>query len=270
MKFKLLSDLHLEFYRHPVEVPLFEPTPTYEDKDTVLLLAGDVHLGRKAKPWIEKMCERFYDVVYILGNHEFYNNEWFDVKDYWANVEMPDNFTFLDDDIVYLDDVRIIGGTLWTEVTDPFMVWQGPNRMADYQVIGIKKFVTPGFTKVEGNPNRKLTVNDTTGAHIQTRKYIEKQLQDVPWNSKTIVMTHHMPHPLCVAERFKGQALNCFFMTDLDHIIENFDIDYWVCGHTHNSFDVEVHGTKILCNPMGYHAVELNQDFNEGLVFELP
>jgi len=266
MKFKLLSDLHLEFFRG---APLWEPTPTDEDKDTVLLLAGDVHLGHKALPWLEKMCERFYDVVYILGNHEFYNNEWFDVKNFWANAEMPINFTFLDDDVYYIDNVRIIGGTLWTEVTDPFMVWQGPKVMADYQVIGIKKFIAPGFTKVEGNPNRKLTVNDTTGAHIQTRDFIIYELQK-PWNGKTIVMTHHMPHPECVAERFKRSNLNCFFMTNLDDILEKYDIDYWVCGHTHNSFDVEVHDTRILCNPMGYHGVELNQDFNEGLVFELP
>ena len=26
----------------------------------------------------------------------------------------------------------------------------------------------------------------------------------------------------------------------------------WVHGHTHDSFDYEVNGTRVLCNPRGY------------------
>jgi len=265
MKFKLLSDLHLEFYGARTfykedDVPEWEPTPTDEDKNTVLLLAGDIHVGRKAMPWLKKMCARFEHVVYILGNHEFYNNELNDVRNYWTGIETwletPANFWFLDNDVVHFKDVRVIGGTLWTEVTDPHMVWQGPKRMADYKITEVR----------EHGKVRKMNVQDTNRAHFETTNFIREELQK-PWTGKTIVMTHHLPHPLCVAEFFKGSDLNAFFMTDLDHIIKNFDIDFWVHGHTHDNVDVEVHGTRILCNPMGYHGVQLNRDFNEGLVF---
>ena len=261
MKFKLLSDLHLEFYgRKPFgrdAIPEWEPTPTDEDKNTILLLAGDIHVGEKALPWIEKMCERFQEVVYILGNHEFYNNEVNDVRDYWKTVFQGGNFTFLDNETLYLDNVRIIGGTLWTEVTDPFAIWEGPRKMTDYQITTVR----------EQGTTLKMNVQHTNRMHAATREYIRKELEQ-PWKGKTIVMTHHLPHPLCVAERFKTDRLTDFFMTNLDYIIEKYDIDYWVHGHTHDNVDVEVHDTRILCNPMGYHGVQLNQDFNEGLVFD--
>jgi len=262
MKFKLLSDIHLEFYdrkRYGVaEQPVWMPTETDEDKNTILLLAGDIHVGGQAKMWLELMCERYHDVVYILGNHEFYHNEWFNVKNKWATEKMPDNFTFLDDDVVTFGHIRVIGGTLWTQVTDPHMIWQGPKRMTDYQVV----------TVMEHGKLRRLNVQDTNRAHFETINFIREELQK-PWNGKTIVMTHHLPHPMCVQKQWEGSDLNAFFMTDLDHIIRNFDIDLWVHGHTHDNVDVEVHNTRILCNPMGYHGVCLNQDFKEDLIIDV-
>lgn len=264
MKFKLLSDLHLEFYG--AERPglrkqkVWKPKETPEDKDTVLLLAGDIHVGRHAEPWIDEMCERFKEVVYIAGNHEFYHNEYSKVLDFWENKFQGGNFTFLENDHYtnYDEGYRIFGATLWTNVVDPFNVWHGRKIMTDYQVI---KFNHMGSGHI-----RNLNVQDTNNFHLYTIQKLQQWLQ-VPWEGKTIVMTHHLPHPLCVQEKWKGNNLNDFFMTNLDNIIERFDIDYWVHGHTHDNVDVTVHGTRILCNPMGYHGVQLNQDFNEDLTF---
>ena len=94
----------------------------------------------------------------------------------------------------------------------------------------------------------------------------EEFLKD-DFDGKTIVMTHHLPHELCVHERFKGSMLNDYFRTDLNWMFEKYDIDYWVHGHTHDNVDVHVGKTRILCNPMGYHGVELNRDFNEDMTF---
>jgi predicted phosphodiesterase len=62
MRLHILSDLHLEFWD-------FLPKPTAAD---VVILAGDIHVGRLGRRWIRKA---FGDapVVYVLGNHEFYN-----------------------------------------------------------------------------------------------------------------------------------------------------------------------------------------------------
>lgn len=238
--------------------PVFMPTETDEDKDTVLLLAGDIHVGTKAQPWLEIMCERYKAVVYILGNHEFYHHEFHKVRKEWKNWAMPDNFHFLDNGVTHIDDVRIIGATMWTLVRDPLARWRGQQGMNDYHVIKINE---------HGN-YRRLNVGDTDRANQRTMYFLKEELRK-DWNGKTIVMTHHLPHELCVAPQFKGHGLNEFYLCDCDEIIRENNIDVWCHGHTHDNVDVEVHGTRILCNPMGYHGVQLNQDFNEGLVFEL-
>jgi Icc-related predicted phosphoesterase len=238
MKFKLLSDLHLEFYNR--------------------YRGGDIHVGKKAEPWIKKMCRRFKEVIYIHGNHEYYGNEYYDVLDFWQNVDMPKNFTFLQDNYCAIGNVRIFGACLWTDVTDAFNVWHGRKMMTDYNVIK--------FNHMKNGQLRKLNVQDTNNFHQETVQKLQQWLQ-VPWKGKTIVMTHHLPHPACTHEKWKGNNLNDFFMTDLEHIIERFDIDVWCHGHTHDNVDVKVHGTRILCNPMGYHGIQLNQEFDEGLIF---
>lgn len=260
-QFKLMSDLHLEFYdgKRYVDQPMFFPEELPYDNETVLLLAGDIHLGTNAQPWLEILCKRYKAVVYILGNHEFYRHEFHKVKRQWKELDMPDNFHFLDDSITYIDDVRIIGGTMWTKVTDPFNRWRGQQVMSDYHVIKINE--PAGIW-------RRLNVADTDKANARTRFFLQEELLKT-WKGKTIVMTHHLPHPLCVAQRFKGHYLNEFYLHDCDDLIREHDIDVWVHGHTHDNVDVTVHDTRILCNPRGYHGVQLNQDYIEDLIFEL-
>jgi hypothetical protein len=265
VKFKLLSDLHLEFYKQKQgraglpDQPIWKPTPNDEDKNTILLLAGDIHVGRRGKDWIDEMTERFKEVVYIAGNHEFYHQVYENVLDYWQNQYYGDAY-FLHNKGIYFDDVRIFGATLWTEVTDPFMQWTAKQRMADYQIIR-KKDRGVGA-------ERKINVMDTNTIHKETIMKMIGFLNE-PWDGKTIILTHHMPHEACVHPRFEGGQLNDFFRTDLDWLLKAYDIDVWCHGHTHDNVDTHVHGTRILCNPMGYHGVALNSHFNEDLVFNV-
>jgi predicted phosphodiesterase len=260
MKFKLVSDLHLEFYRGATE---WEPEQLPYDNEIVLLLAGDINTGLKAAPWLKTMCERYKHVVYILGNHEFYAHEWHEVKDGWKKLEMPDNFTFLDDDVLYLDGVRVLGGTLWTLVQDQTKdfggtVWKGQQRMTDYRVAKIRV----------GNEYKRLDVGTTIRAHKDTVKFLTAELEK-PYEGKTVVMTHHLPAMACVAERFKGDELNAFFVTKLEYLMEAYAIDVWCHGHTHDKVDTVVHNTRVLCNPRGYPGVQLNNEYIEDLTFEL-
>jgi len=114
MRFRLMSDLHLEFEDRTLD---FTPIPLKDDKTTVLILAGDVALGIDAVGFIQKMCKQFYKVVYCLGNHEFYYNEYNKTRARWSDrPEMPSNFILLDDHVAIIDEqVRLVGGTLWTD-----------------------------------------------------------------------------------------------------------------------------------------------------------
>ena len=257
-KFKLISDLHLEFYNGDEEV--YRPPVADDDQDTVLILAGDIHTGRNALPWIEEMTRRYRHVLYILGNHEFYGQEWYKTLEFWQNVQM-DKFEFLQDSFTIIDDIRIFGATLWTDVTDPFMKWNGRVMMNDYNRTKVNEHNL-------GLVYRKLNVQDTNNAHADTIRKLKDWLR-CPWNGKTMVITHHLPHDLCIHNRFKNSNLNCFFVTNLDDLIADHEIQVWCHGHTHDNVDVEIHGTRILCNPMGYHGYEMNPNFNEDLRIEI-
>jgi len=264
MRFRLMSDLHLEFEDRTLD---FTPIPLKDDKTTVLILAGDVALGIDAVGFIQKMCKQFYKVVYCLGNHEFYYNEYNKTRARWSDrPEMPSNLILLDDHVAIIDEqVRLVGGTLWTDFNgdDYFAKNLAIQCMNDYNCAKFKS-----GDKVSGYRKRPLHPNDTVRAHKQTLFLITETIR-VPFDGPTIVVTHHLPHPLCVAQDFRTDPLNPAYMTNLDEVIEANDIAVWVHGHTHTNVDVEVHDTRILCNPRGYTPDDLNEGFDEQLTFEV-
>ena len=263
MRFRLMSDLHLEFEDRTLD---FTPIPLEDDKNTVLILAGDIALGIDAVGFIQKMCKQFYKVVYCLGNHECYYNEYNKTRASWNDrPEMPGNFILLDDHVAIIDDVRLVGGTLWTDFNgdDYFAKQLAARGMNDYNCAKVKEQNDKGkYYK------RKLHPNDTVRAHKQTLFLITETLRE-PFDGPTVVVTHHLPHPLCVAQEFRADPLNPAYVTNLDEVIEANEIAVWVHGHTHTNVDVEVHDTRILCNPRGYTPDDLNEGFDEQLTFEV-
>jgi hypothetical protein len=53
-----------------------------------------------------------------------------------------------------------------------------------------------------------------------------------------------------VAPRYAQDLGNAGFASHLDHMMGRAAL--WVHGHTHDSFDYAVAGTRVLCNPRGY------------------
>lgn len=274
MRFRLLSDLHLEFEDRTED---YTPIPLDDDAETVLILAGDIGVGLGAVEFLQRMCDRFYQVVYILGNHEYYNNEANKLLKRWdafADTEAPDNFIYLNDDWRLIADpndpkapkTRIVGGTLWTDFDggDYFAMNAAQQGMNDFNCVKIKEGPSAGG----GYRKRRWLPADAIRAHKKTLFTITETVR-VPHDGPTVVVTHHLPHPLCIGAQFKGDRLNSAYMSNLDEHIEKYDIDVWCHGHTHDNVDVEVHGTRILCNPRGYVGHELNKGFNEQLTFEV-
>ena len=66
------------------------------------------------------------------------------------------------------------------------------------------------------------------------RTWLEDQLQE-PYDDKTVVITHHAPHPLSIHPRYVGDQLTGAFVSDLTPLL--FQPDLWVHGHVHDSFD---------------------------------
>jgi hypothetical protein len=67
---------------------------------------------------------------------------------------------------------------------------------------------------------------------------------------QTVVITHHGSHPKSIHNQYAGNSINAAFVSNLETMMGHSAI--WIHGHTHNSFDYVVKGTRVIANPAGY------------------
>jgi len=240
----VISDLHLEFGE--IQIPKIE-------RD-VLILAGDVHIGSNSLPYIIKQT-KISPVIYVLGNHEFYNHDIDEITKFWTNQKIT-NLYVLERKQWILDNVRFLGCSLWTEFNngDKKAMESAKYQMSDYAVID--------------KDEKMLSPQHTLDIHYECRKWLESQLQ-LPFSGKTVIITHHLPSYKSISWKFEGNILNYAYYSDLEDIIRKFQPDLWIHGHTHDSFDYLIGKTRVVCNPRGYMGVEINSQFNPSLILEI-
>ena len=243
-KFRVMSDLHQEF-------GAFEVPELPDDKNTILILAGDIHTGTNATKFIDPLLARFQEVIYVLGNHEFYHNDMDKVRKWWNMAQRyRSNFHVLDNGVFEVEGLRILGTTLWTYTNDPVVELM----LNDYACIY--------------HNGEVLTAQGTRDLYLKNLAFLMRELKR-PFRGATIVVTHHAPVEKCVDAKFVGSELNKCFHNHLDWLIEENDIDLWVHGHMHDTVHFMYHGTEIYCNPRGYAGYGGNVDFNMDMVIEI-
>lgn len=235
MKLHVISDLHMNF--ESMERPR-------ADAD-VVVLAGDVARPAAAAQWalgFEK------PVIYVPGNHEFYGSS---VEATLAELQRlfaGSHVHLLDNRAVELQGVRFLGSTLWTD----FRVG-GDGPLQDAAMAEAQKFMFD-FSKIRiGAPpsDRVLSPQDTTRIFDSSARWLDEELSR-PFSGPTVVVTHHAPSPKSIHPRFAGSPLNAAFVSDAERLLQGRRARLWIHGHTHDSFDYEVDGTRVLCNPRGY------------------
>ena len=237
MKIQLLSDLHLEHsHRHP---PFILPAT---DAD-VVVLAGDIDNGSRAIDWAEETFPN-QTVLYVPGNHEYYDA---DLQAAAATLktraQRSANVRLLDNDERTIDGVRFLGSTLWTD-----FALLGRQQM-DRVIAESLKYVVD-FRKIRMGDDF-LTPQQTADLHRDAVAFLEARLER-SFAGKTVVITHHAPHPNSVHPRWAGSLVNAAFVSDLTRLMGKSTL--WFHGHTHDSFDFRVNGTRVVANPMGYRT----------------
>ena len=265
VKFRLVSDLHTEgngFKRFAWE-------KRADDKDTVLLLAGDIGTGRnqtQLQEWLSRQCEQFYQVIMTAGNHDYYHGNMSDVDQYLASIQcvLP-NFTYLQGDSVLFGDVRVIGATAWTNFNDnnPLDKIIAYNSMSDYRCIisplGHPILPSDIFDIHQFQMDNIFWESDDYGTHGNEKGVFHRR--------KKIIMTHHPLTLQSIHEQYKGNPLNHAFVSDYDEHFQHAGVNVFVHGHVHNSFDYfnEVTQSRVICNPHGYAkenpSFDLYKDF---------
>ena len=91
-----------------------------ELKNPILVCAGDIDEGIKGIEWLKQFeC----DIVYVCGNHEFWNNDYYEVIKSLEDISKQSEYAhirFLHNKAVYIEGIRFIGGTLWTDFLKDF------------------------------------------------------------------------------------------------------------------------------------------------------
>lgn len=117
-KFYLVSDLHLEKTNHIYINKVIDTFNKIYEKnlanniETILLMPGDLNNGKLSFEILSKFKSK---VIFTPGNHEFWENDYYETLDYFEK-NVPPNVVYLHNDFYESDDYILVGSTLWTDV----------------------------------------------------------------------------------------------------------------------------------------------------------
>lgn len=261
-----LSDIHNEF-------SVFDLPVTEFDSRAVLVLAGDIGLaksGSSLENFLDSVTERFTDILYIPGNHEYYRGSFqrtegklMDLCNRYLNVHYMNKKT------MFIDGIRYIGATLWTDFNgaNPMAMLAAEEAMSDYKVIR---------TGPKSNPyQRPLRPVDLIGVNMEHRAFIETELRKAKDKAeKVVVFTHHGPSFASRTDAYPPGLLDYAYYNTckLEDLIYEYEPLLWVHGHSHHPVDIMMGNTRILNNSRGYsnHPAQAeSSDFRELLVVTL-
>lgn len=251
MRIQLASDLHLEFLvsTRPEEAVI---APA-RDAD-VLVLAGDIGTGLQA---LEVFAEWPAPVLYVAGNHEFYGFDLQALRRHLADAARGTSVRFLDNSVADFGGTRFLGTTLWTDYK------LSPN-VPQAQAMGIaaRALADHGRIRHEGG---MFSPADALTEHLESRAWLESELAK-PYDGRTVVVSHHGPHPGSIHPRYATDPLNAAFASDLSPLLDGASL--WLHGHVHDSFDYTMNGCRVVANPLGYPRNAMSAIQARGLRFE--
>lgn len=255
-KFLFWSDLHLEFDDEkdatPFVIPLpagepgAEPDAPFRDEIDAILIAGDTMPKGGHVTFMKKVWDIWQKpVLAVAGNHEPYGMR-FDkhlrkerealelARAEGADIEVMRAATRV------IGDTRIIASTLWTDQ----MLY--PDRK-DWAHVTLAEQMND-YRRVQWHDAhrgtyRKMLPVDTKRMHAEELAYILGELEK-PFEGRTVVMTHHLPIKEMLHQRHidANQTVICAYASDLWHVIGAYNIDAWICGHSHDSNELRMEG----------------------------
>jgi len=211
---QIISDAHTEF---GMSVESFRKLLKPAD---ITILAGDIVDDPAELPKYLQVVKEFSKyVLYVPGNHEYYQGY---RDDHYENVITSlneENIFFLQKQRIVINGIGFCGATLWTNVT-----------LTAYNLM-----------------NDNHSIEDIRLLHQEHKNWLEENIQ-----KGDIVITHHLPSLKLIHPKYHGNPATSGFATDLDYMIENLKPSFWICGHTHEPFDISISDTRIIINPVGY------------------
>ena len=228
MKITIYSDLHLEFGT--------EFQPPADSKADLMILAGDIVSFRDFRP-LERLLEGWdKPVLYVTGNHEYYTQKPMDAGERAFRVWLKDhcpNVVMLQDEAITVGSVQFFGGTMWTN-------FDGSSSEA----MTVAKQQMNDFRLIESPSGGLLKPKDTVSFHERfVRELLEWFENDL--DGPRIVITHHAPVVNPDTQHTNSPLMPAFNSLDMIEIIEKYQPNLWIYGHTHECDDQTTGETRI-------------------------
>ncbi len=256
VRLRILSDLHLG--QAGLDLP--------EAQADIIVLAGDIARPTQSVDWALSSFSQ--PVLYVPGNHEFYGSSVRRTLDELRRRAEGTHVHVLDNDEITLLGVRFLGSTLWSS----FDLDGAAERE---HAISQAQAMIRDFSRIESDalPGVPFSPTDMETLFARNRQWLASRLEAGPATAgtPTVVISHHAPSPRSIHPRFAGSPLNGCFVSDCEALMGRAQAALWIHGHTHNSFDYEVKGTRVICNPRGYifnGALE-NAQFDPALTIDV-
>lgn len=233
---RYFGDLHREFTGH-------QPSFLESIGEDFVVLAGDISTGTQGIEWAK---QAFSDqrVFYVLGNHEYFGQDWNNFIDEARAACLESNVVLLENDWVEIDGLRVMGCSLWTDF----------NCFGDEHAAAAKKESSELMLDYKAvlnsrNADGLLLPKDTAARCQISHDWLENHLRSN--EQPTLVVTHHAPSLATEHPEFKGRLTGAAFYNRFDHLIRS-PVKAWIHGHTHYSCEALVNGIPVVTNQTGY------------------
>lgn len=261
MEFVLVSDLHVDLNHWDWEVlDPFSSTKT-------LVVAGDISNDVwEACRWLREARTRFENLIWVAGNHDFYNLGFHQTRMVNAQFEqewpypscVPEmvqhyrrwckahDIHFLHRNSVLIGNVRFIGATGWHDYQ------AGEPYSSSQQIDAWYRLLHDTHIKWEKSvtePDHRYALEEGAKDHA----YIQDALAAV--TEPVVVITHHLPHRRLSWQRPHDPSwtmIHGSFVNTRMESVSSPHIRYWIHGHTHRRHMVDIDGMTYVCNARGY------------------
>ena len=240
-----IADLHLDMWLGAQRDPLAAIGADVWASLDALIIAGDLcnkpkvrwtplinHLGRYIAP------ERIY---LFPGNHDYYDFR-LDGDDRLTEICTSAGAHFSQKSEFVVGDTRFLSCTLWTD----FALYGDPARAMRIAEAGMNDF---RYIRLAGAGHRRIRPSDITFVHTDHRRWLEERLA-MSFGGRTVVISHHCPHPDLISAT--PDLINSAYGSDLCPVIEAYQPDAWLFGHTHKNLEGMVGQTLVRNVSLGY------------------
>ncbi|ARE82886.1 3',5'-cyclic adenosine monophosphate phosphodiesterase CpdA [Roseovarius mucosus] len=244
-KILIIADLHLDMWLATGRDPLAALDPEVWAGLEALIIAGDLSNKPKVRwPKLLAHISRYItpDRIHVFpGNHDYYDHV-LDGDDRLNRICTEAGARFVQKCAVVIGRTRFLCCTLWTDFAvagDPDLAMiRARDAMNDYRYI-----------RMAATGHGRIRPSDTAFLHADHRAWIETQLS-TPFEGQTVVVTHHCPHPDLIGET--PCDLDGVYGSDLRAMIDRFQPDVWLFGHTHHAAEIRQGRTRIRNVSLGY------------------